>query len=108
MSFIEAMMVFQSHYSVQAIRRASKDPAMTFEKIRWNVPESLLLFKKDQAVYITALDPIEAEILLELQEGRSISEALTELVNLMPAKKLSEFFHKMMKAGVIDDISVWI
>ena len=108
MSFIEAMTVFQSHYSVHALWEASKDPGLRVEQIRWNMPESLLLFKKDHSVQMSLLDPIEAEILSQLQEGRSISEALADLANLMSAKKLSELFHKMMKSGVIDDISVWV
>lgn len=105
--FVEAMRIFQSHYSLQKIWNSRNDSLFNLQNFNWNQPESLLIFKKEDRIHIASLDPIEAEIILELQEGRSISEALTDFSSLMPPSKTTKLFHMMIKAGIIDDISVW-
>ncbi|MGE5086175.1 MAG: putative DNA-binding domain-containing protein [Bacillota bacterium] len=104
-TFVEAMRIFQSHYSLQGIWRARHEALFTLKNFKWNQPESLLLFKKEDGTHVISLDPIEAEILLELQEGRSISQALADFANLMSPQKTTKLLHLMMKAGIIDDIS---
>lgn len=106
-SFVEAMRIFQSHYSLQGIWRSRNEALLNLKNFKWNQPESLLIFKKEDRLHIASLDPIEAEILLELQEGRSISEALADFANLMSPQKTTKLFQMMMKAGIIDDISGW-
>lgn len=105
-SFVEAMRIFLSHYSLQGIWRSRSEYLFTLKNFKWNQPESLLIFKKEDQIHIESLDPIEAEILLELQDGRSISEALADFANLLSPAKTSKLFQMMMKAGIVDDISI--
>ncbi|MFM6927584.1 MAG: putative DNA-binding domain-containing protein [Bdellovibrio sp.] len=106
-SFVDAMRIFQSHYTLQGIWRSRDEALFTLKNFQWNQPESLLLFKKEDRIHIASLDPIDAEILLELQDGRSVSEALADFAGLMSPQKTTKLFQLMMKAGIIDDISVW-
>lgn len=104
-SFIEAMTLFSSPYAVYEIWSHRKDPAYQFESINWNHPENLLIYKKDRSLHIHRIDNIEMNILEELQDGASVTEAFADYAMSLSPERIAQFFQMMMKAGIIDDIT---
>lgn len=106
-SFVEGMRIFQSHYSLLEIWESRNRRNFSAKDFKWRTPESLLIFKKADQPFVVKLDPIEAEIILELKEGRSVSEALADFANLMSPQKTQKLFDLMITTGIIDDVRVW-
>ncbi|MBO9666328.1 MAG: putative DNA-binding domain-containing protein [Bdellovibrio sp.] len=104
--FIDAMGVFQSMYSVSELWKRRKEPPYMYEDVNWGNPESLLIYKKDKRVMVQNIDPVDAEVILELQEGKSASEALSGYADLMTPERSQALFQLLMKAGVIDDVTL--
>lgn len=105
-SFIEAMGVFQSMYSVTSLWESRKEPRYMYEDIDWNRAESVLIYKKDQPLNVETIDPTHAEIILDLKEGKSISSALSGFSEIISPTDNSKLFHILMRTGIIDDIIV--
>ncbi|WP_413295087.1 putative DNA-binding domain-containing protein [Bdellovibrio sp. HCB185ZH] len=103
-SFIAAMRIFQSMYSVTALWNRRKEPRYTYEEINWNQPESVLIYKKEGQLLVDSIDPTHAEIILDLQEGKNISEALSGFSEVISPADNTKLFTTLMKAGIIDDI----
>ncbi len=103
-SFISAMGVFQSMYAVSELWNRRKEPRYVYEEINWNQPESILIHKKDGKILVESLDPTHAEIILDLQEGKSISEALSGFSEIISPADNAKLFSILTTAGIIDDI----
>lgn len=103
-SFIEAMDLFASPYAIYDLWSHRKEPHYEFEDINWELPENLLLYKKDQKIYVKRIDDIELQILQKLREGQSVTEAFAGHSDILSPDKIVQFFQMMMKAGIIDDI----
>lgn len=103
--FIEAMRIFESPYSVYKIWCMRKeDPAESFADFLWQQPESLMIYKKNKKIYTQRLGSVEAQILLDLQEGHSVAEALEDFSNAMTPERITALFQMMMQSGIIEDI----
>lgn len=103
-TFIEAMGIFQSMYSVTSLWNHRKEPRYMYEDIDWNQPESVLIYKKDKELMVESIDPTHAEVILDLQEGKSISQALSGFSEVISPADNSKLFHILMRTGIIDDI----
>ncbi|WP_374033865.1 putative DNA-binding domain-containing protein [Bdellovibrio bacteriovorus] len=104
MHMIDAMELFESNFAVYDIWEHRFEPAYMFEDVNWNIPQSLLIHKKQQKVLVQELLPVEAQILQALTNGRTIAEALTPHANSLSPEKISQLFEMMMKAGIIEDV----
>ncbi|MDG0815637.1 HvfC/BufC N-terminal domain-containing protein [Bdellovibrio svalbardensis] len=104
-SFVEAMELFESPYAIYDIWTRRKEPQYEFENIDWELPENLLLYKKDKKIYVKKIANEEFRILKELRDGKSVSAALAEQPTSMSPDKISQLFQMMMRAGIIDDIT---
>ena len=104
-SFIESMMLFESPYSVYEIWSRRKKPQYEFEDINWSQPENLVIYKKEQKIFVKKLSEIELHILEELQDGQPVTTALAEYANSLTQEKIAQLFQMMMKAGIIDDVT---
>jgi hypothetical protein len=103
-SFIAAMRVFQSMYSITELWSRRKEPRYAFEEINWNQPESALIYKKESQLMVESIDPTHAEVILDLQEGKNISEALSGFSEVISPADNIKLFSTLMRAGIIDDI----
>lgn len=104
--FIEALEVFTSPYAIYEIWYRREEPPYRFEDIDWNHPESLLIYKKQGNIQVQQIDDLEADILLELKNGSSISSALGDFSSLLTPDRIAQFFQMLMKAGLVDDILI--
>ncbi|UYL08846.1 DNA-binding domain-containing protein [Bdellovibrio sp. SKB1291214] len=103
-SFIEAMGIFQSMYSVTSLWAHRKEPRYMYEDIDWNKPESVLIYKKDKELMVEPIDPTHAEVILDLRKGKSISQALSGFSEVISPADNKKLFHILMRTGIIDDI----
>ncbi|WP_413577351.1 putative DNA-binding domain-containing protein [Bdellovibrio sp. HCB290] len=103
LGFVEAMRIHQSMHSVLELWNRRKEPAYVYEEINWSQPQSLLIYKKNDAVMVEPIDPIHAEVILKLQQGQSISEALLDFSQSVSAEDNTRLFKTLVKAGVIED-----
>lgn len=104
-TFIEAMNLFDSPYAIYDIWTHRKEPQYEFEDINWELPESLILYKKDKKIYVKRIETEDLHILEELREGKSVSSVLASHSSSMSPDKTTQLFQLMMKAGIIDDIT---
>lgn len=104
--FIEAFEVFESPYAIYDIWIRRKEPPYQFEDINWNHSESLMIYKKQNKIYVQRIDAIEAQILSELKEGSAVASALADFSSLLTPDKIAQLFQMMMRAGIIEDIIV--
>ncbi len=103
--FIEAMSLFESPYAIYDIWNRRKEPQYEFEDINWELPESLILYKKDKKIYVKRIEAENLHVLEELRDGKSVTAALADHSNTMTPDKIVQLFQMMMKAGIIDDIT---
>jgi hypothetical protein len=103
-NFIAAMDIFQSMYSVTELWNRRKEPRYAYEEINWNQPESVLIYKKDGQLLVESIDPTHAEVILDLREGKSISEALSGFSEVISPADNTKLFTTLMRTGIIDDI----
>ncbi len=104
--FVKAMDIFESPYSVYEFWSRRKEVGAQREDIVWRKPESLLIYKKQMQVVVHRLGFVGAQVLLEMKEGLSITEALGDFANSLTPEKITQLFHMMMEAGIIEDVSV--
>ncbi|MEK2690087.1 DNA-binding domain-containing protein [Bdellovibrio sp. GT3] len=101
--FVEAMRVHQSMHSVLELWERRKEPAYVYEEINWSQPQSLLIYKLNGHAVAEPIDPIHAEIILSLQDGKSITDALLEFSQIVSPAEVNRLFKTLIRAGVIDD-----
>lgn len=104
--FIEGMDVFQSPYAIYDIWRQRNVVTSPSADNNWKQPESLLIYKKQKKIYVHRIDHIEAQVLMELKDGSSVSEALADFSHLLTPEKITQLFQTIMKAGIIEDVLV--
>ncbi|MEK2646481.1 DNA-binding domain-containing protein [Bdellovibrio sp. BCCA] len=104
--FIEGMDIFQSPYAIYEIWRRRNDPSGTIQDIHWQTPESLLVYKKQKKIYVHKIDHVEAQVLTELKEGKSVSQALVGFSHVLTSEKITQLFQIIMRAGIIEDVLV--
>ncbi|KHD89535.1 MAG: hypothetical protein OM95_02845 [Bdellovibrio sp. ArHS] len=104
--FIEAMTVFASPYSIYEVWRQRNERSYHFEDIHWSQPEHLLLYKKQRKIYVQRIEAIEAQILLDLKEGKSITTALADFSHALNTEKISQLLEMITRAGIIEDVLV--
>ena len=104
--FVAAFKIFKSPYAVHKVWSQRTGPAYLYEELDWNQAESLILYKKDGKVHITAVNETDAEILGRLQRGQSSLEALSDFAEYMDPKKIARLFQLVAHCGVIEDVDV--
>jgi len=104
--FIEGMSVFESPYAVYDIWRQRKEPAYHFDDINWHRPESLLIYKKQKKIYVQRVEPLEAQVLEDLKEGRSMSEAMAGFSAHLTPDRISAFYQLIAGAGIVEDVLI--
>lgn len=105
-SFIEGMRVLQSMYSVANLWHQRKDSSAVIGEVSWNKPQSLLIYKKNGNIQVQEIDPTHAEVILNLQQGKTISEALLDFSDVISPADNAKLFQTLIAAEVIDDITL--
>ncbi|WII72927.1 DNA-binding domain-containing protein [Bdellovibrio sp. 22V] len=103
--FIEAMEIFESPYAIYDIWTRRKEPAYEFEGINWDRPESLMIYKKNNRIYVQRMDKIEAQVINAMKDGASIGSALAEHTTSLAPEQISQFYQMMIGAGIIEDVT---
>ncbi|WP_413560110.1 putative DNA-binding domain-containing protein [Bdellovibrio sp. HCB209] len=105
-SFIEGMKVHQSMYSVADLWRRRHDSPSAINEVNWSHPQSLLIYKNKGIVEVQEIEATHAEVILSLQQGKTISEALSEFSDVISPADNAKLFQTLIAAEVIDDITL--
>ncbi|KYG62055.1 DNA-binding domain-containing protein [Bdellovibrio bacteriovorus] len=104
--FIESMHIFESPYSIYDVWRQRNERTYHFEDIHWSHPEHLLVYKKQRKIYVQRIDAVEAQILLDLKEGKSVATALADFSHALNAEKVTQLLEMITRAGIVEDVLV--
>jgi len=104
-----AVRLFTSPYAVYDLWKLRGTEHKGKPPVEWNRPQSLVLYKKNKQIFIREVGDAEYGILLALQQGATLEQALASAVDAHPTfdqRQISDLFQMMFHTGIIQQVKI--